>query len=148
MASRYTPLSPVYWNHHVAAKMRFDLWGSITYGQNLEPLGVRSRIAAISFSKLLFSTEWADFRLEARLDVTMGCGKNRDPKFPHRHDYNVTSRTRNLPIFFGVSDCQDQKIFISRLCPSPGVTYFKALQGNFRASGMERRVGKRLTAAT
>jgi hypothetical protein len=34
-----TPLPPIYWNHQVARKTRFDLRDTITYGQNLEPQG-------------------------------------------------------------------------------------------------------------
>src|SRR6266446_4185920 len=34
--TRYTPSPSVYWNHRVSVKMRFDLWGSITYRQNLD----------------------------------------------------------------------------------------------------------------
>jgi hypothetical protein len=32
-----TPLPPgsIYWNQQLSGKMRFDLYGSITYGQNL-----------------------------------------------------------------------------------------------------------------
>src|SRR5260370_33123888 len=30
------PSAPVYWNHRFRAKTRFDLWGSMAYGQNLE----------------------------------------------------------------------------------------------------------------
>ena len=32
-----TPLPPVYWNHRLSAKIEFNLWGSTSYGQNLEP---------------------------------------------------------------------------------------------------------------
>src|SRR5258708_36638799 len=34
---------PVYWNQQLGAKMRFDLWGSVTCGQNLEKYGVAPR---------------------------------------------------------------------------------------------------------
>lgn len=36
----YVPYPPVYWNHRVSVKTRFNLWGSTTYGQNLGNKGV------------------------------------------------------------------------------------------------------------
>src|SRR5579871_2206892 len=34
---RAPPLPPVYWNLWVSGKLVSNLWGSISYGQNLEP---------------------------------------------------------------------------------------------------------------
>jgi hypothetical protein len=57
-----TPSPSVSWNHQVAAKMRFDLWGSITCGQNLEPQGVEPRIGCDLVLELWLSSECADFK--------------------------------------------------------------------------------------
>lgn len=32
----YTPLPPVYWDHCLSAKIRINLWSTITCGQNLD----------------------------------------------------------------------------------------------------------------
>jgi len=36
------PSPPVYWNHPVRGEILNNLWGSIAYGQNIEPQGLRS----------------------------------------------------------------------------------------------------------
>src|ERR1700756_5290450 len=43
--ARYpSPPPPIYWNHRVSGKMQFDLWGSITCGQNLDVKELTGRI--------------------------------------------------------------------------------------------------------
>jgi len=51
-----TPPTPAVWNHHLAAKTRFGLWGSITYGQNLEPQEVSSERARDVFLETIVFT--------------------------------------------------------------------------------------------